>query len=98
MMNAERKRKSLKGKKDKAKSVQHFFDAEACFQQALEIARRQNARSLELRAALSLSRLWQKQGRREEAHDVLSNVYSWFSEGFGTKDLTDAKMILEELA
>ncbi len=98
MMSAEWKRKSLKGKENKAKSVPYFFDADTCFQQALEISRRQNARSLELRAALSLSRLRQKQGQRKEAHQVLSEVYSWFSEGFGTRDLRDAKGLLEELA
>ena len=98
MMSAEGKRKSLKGKGNKAKSVPYFVDADTCFQQALEISRRQNARSLELRAALSLSRLRQKQGQRKEAHQVLTEVYSWFSEGFGTKDLREAKRLLEELA
>jgi predicted ATPase len=71
--------------------------AEACFQQALAIARRQQAKSLELRAAMSLSRLWQQQGRREVARELLVPVYHWFTEGFDTADLQDAKALLEEL-
>ncbi len=72
--------------------------AEACFQQSLEVARRQQAKSLELRAALSLSRLWQQQGKRVEAYDLLAPVYGWFTEGFDTPDLRDAMELLEELA
>jgi predicted ATPase len=72
--------------------------AEACFQQALAVARRQQARSLELRAALSLARLWQQQGERRAARTLLALVYSWFTEGFDTADLRDAKTLLEELA
>jgi predicted ATPase len=72
--------------------------AEACFQQALAVARRQQAKSLELRAALSLARLWQSQGKRQEANDLLAPVYGWFTEGFDTADLRDAKTLLEELA
>ena len=72
--------------------------AEACFQQALAIARRQQAKSWELRAATSLSRLWQYQGKRAEAHALLAPVYSWFTEGFDTADLQEAKALLEELA
>jgi tetratricopeptide (TPR) repeat protein len=72
--------------------------AEACFQQALDVARRQQAKSLELRAAMSLSRLWQQQGKREEARQVLAEVYSWFTEGFDTPDLQAAKTRLEELS
>jgi predicted ATPase len=72
--------------------------AEVCFQQALTIARRQEAKSWELRAAMSLSRLWQQQGKRQEAYDLLVPVYSWFTEGFDTADLQEAKALLEELA
>jgi predicted ATPase len=72
--------------------------AEACFQQALEVARRQEAKALELRAALSLSRLWQQQGQHADARDLLAPIYSWFIEGFDTADLQEAKGLLEELA
>jgi len=73
-------------------------DAEACFQQALAVARRQEAKSLELRTAMSLSRLWQQQGKRAEAHDLLAPIYGWFTEGFDTADLQEAKTLLETLA
>jgi predicted ATPase/DNA-binding winged helix-turn-helix (wHTH) protein len=72
--------------------------AEARFQQALAVARRQQAKSLELRAALSLSRLWQQQGKRAEARQLLREIYSWFTEGFDTADLQEAKALLEELS
>jgi predicted ATPase len=72
--------------------------AEACFQQALDGARRQEAKSLELRAAMSLARLWQQQGKRTEAHDLLAPIYGWFTEGFDTADLQEAKALLEALA
>jgi predicted ATPase len=71
--------------------------AEACFQQALTIARRQQAKSWELRAATSLSRLWQQQGKRAEARALLAPIYGWFTEGFDTADLQEAKALLEEL-
>jgi predicted ATPase len=71
--------------------------AEACFQQALAIARRQQAKSWELRAATSLSRLWQQQGKHAEARELLAPVYGWFTEGFDTADLQDAKALLDEL-
>ena len=71
--------------------------AETCFQQALAIARRQEAKSLELRAAMSLSRLWQQQGKRAEACELLAPIYGWFTEGFDTADLQDAKALLEAL-
>jgi predicted ATPase len=73
-------------------------EAEACFQQALDIARRQEAKSLELRAATSLSRLWQRQGKHQEAHDLLAPVYGWFTEGFDTADLQEAHALLETLS
>jgi class 3 adenylate cyclase/predicted ATPase len=72
-------------------------EAEACFQKAIEVARKQSAKALELQAVMSLSRLWQQQGRRTEAHQLLSEIYGWFTEGFDTKDLQEAKALLEEL-
>jgi predicted ATPase len=72
--------------------------AEVCFQQALAIAHRQQAKSWELRAATGLSRLWQQQGKRTEAYALLAPVYGWFTEGFDTADLQDARVLLEELA
>jgi predicted ATPase len=71
---------------------------EACFHQALEVARRQQAKSLELRAASSLARLWQSQDKHQEAHDLLAPVYNWFTEGFDTADLQEAKALLQALA
>ena len=73
-------------------------DAEACFKEALLVARAQQAKSLELRAAIGLARLWCLNGRREDAHDVLAPIYNWFTEGFHTADLMDARALLEELS
>ncbi|MBM4256480.1 MAG: hypothetical protein FJ147_11375 [Deltaproteobacteria bacterium] len=73
-------------------------EAEGYFLKAIEIAQEQQAKSLELRAATSLAHFWQQQGKRTEAHKLLSNVYNWFTEGFDTKDLQEAKMLIEELA
>lgn len=73
-------------------------EAEACFLKAIEIARRQQAKSLELRATMSLARLWQRQGKGKEARKMLAEVYDWFTEGFDTADLQDAKAMLEELS
>jgi predicted ATPase len=72
--------------------------AETCFQQALAVARGQGARWWELRAATSLARLWQQQGKRQEAHDLLAPVYGWFTEGFDTADLQEAKALLDVLS
>jgi predicted ATPase len=72
-------------------------DAEECFWDAVEIARRQQAKSLELRATMSLARLWQQQGKKAEARQMLADIYGWFTEGFDTKDLQEAKALLEEL-
>jgi predicted ATPase len=72
-------------------------EAETWLQRALDVARRQEAKSLELRAAMSLSRLWQQQGKRDKARELLAPIYSWFTEGFDTADLQEAKMLLEEL-
>ena len=72
--------------------------AEACFQNALKVARGQSAKSLELRAAMSLSRLWQKQCKKDDARRLLTEIYGWFTEGFDTADLKQAKALLDELA
>jgi predicted ATPase len=72
-------------------------EAEACFLRAIEIAQKQQAKSLELRATMSLARLWQTQGKHSEAHRRLSEIYNWFTEGFDTKDLQEAKGLVEEL-
>ena len=64
----------------------------------IEIARQQQAKLLELRATMSLARLWQQQGKQQEAHAMLSEVYGWFTEGFDTRDLQEAKTLLETLA
>jgi len=73
-------------------------EADLCFQQALDLARRQEAKSLELRATMSLARLWQQQGKRYSARELLAEVYGWFIEGFDTADLQEAKGLLEELS
>jgi predicted ATPase len=74
------------------------LEAEALFGQSLEIARRQEAKTFELRAATSLARLWRRQGKSDEARDLLAPVYAWFTEGFDTKDLKDAKRLLDDLS
>jgi len=73
-------------------------DAEGYFMKAIETARRQQARSLELRAVMSLGRLWQQQGKKQEAHQMLSEIYGWLTEGFDTKDLQEAKALLDALS
>ena len=73
-------------------------EAEACFRRAMAVARGQEAKLWELRAAMSLARLWRDQGRRAQAHDLLAPVYGWFSEGFNTTDLKEAKRLLDELS
>jgi predicted ATPase len=77
-------------------AVPDVAQAEACLQQALTIARRQQAKSWELRAATSLSRLWQQQGKHAEAYDLLAPIYGWFTEGFDTADLQEAKALMED--
>ena len=72
-------------------------EAEACFQHALDVARQQQAKSLELRAAMSLARLWQRQGKQAEARELLAPIYGWFTEGFDTADLQEAKALLQDL-
>ena len=76
----------------------HAAEAEDCFQQALALARQQRAKALELRAATSLSRVWQHQGKTAAARQMLGEVYRWFTEGFDTADLQSAKTVLEALA
>jgi predicted ATPase len=71
--------------------------AKACFERAMEVARWQEAKSWELRAATSLAQLWRDQGRHAEAHDLLAPVYGWFTEGFDTADLKGARALLDEL-
>jgi predicted ATPase len=87
----------LKGVLHLAQSADQHAEAADYLHQALVIARHQQARSLELRAAISLSRLWQHQGKRVEAQQLLGDVYGWFTEGFETADLKDAKAVLDEL-
>jgi TOMM system kinase/cyclase fusion protein len=88
----------LKGVFRLQQAVSDAKQAEACFQQALGVAHRQQAKSLELRAAMSLSRLWQQQGKQAEARELLAPIYGWFTEGFDTADLQEAKTLLEELS
>jgi predicted ATPase len=78
-------------------STQAEAEAEACFLKAIDIARQQQAKSWELRASISLAHLWQSQGKHHEALSMLSEIYNWFTEGFDTKDLQEAKGLLEEL-
>jgi predicted ATPase len=88
----------LKGELLLQQSSDNHAEAETCFQQAISIARSQQAKSFELRAATSLAKLWQQQGKRQEAHDLLAPIYGWFTEGFDTTDLQEAKALLEALA
>jgi predicted ATPase/class 3 adenylate cyclase len=92
-----------KGQKSKITNPQPLIpnpqaEAEACFHKAIEIARKQQAKSLELRATVSLARLWQRQGKQLAARNTLSDIYNWFTEGFDTADLKEAKALLEELS
>jgi len=87
----------LKGALLLQQNTDNQAEAEACFHHALEIARSQQAKSFELRTATSLARRWQQQGKRQEAQDLLAPVYGWFTEGFDTADLREAKTLLEAL-
>jgi predicted ATPase len=87
----------LQGQSLLAQALPDTPQAETCFQQALDIARRQEAKSLELRAAVSLSRLWQQQGKRTKARKLLAPIYGWFTEGFDTADLQEAEALLAAL-
>jgi tetratricopeptide (TPR) repeat protein len=95
---------TVQGPKSKVPSTQPLTpsthaeaEAEACFHKAIEIARQQQAKSLELRATVSLARLWQQQGKKKQAQQMLAEIYHWFTEGFDTVDLKEAKALLEEL-
>ena len=94
------KGKSQKSENPNPKSqiLEPHVEAEACFLKAIDIARQQQAKSLELRAVMSLARLWQQQGKRAEAHKLLSEIYHWFTEGFDTKDLQEAKALIDALS
>ncbi len=93
-----------KGQKSKIKTQPRALltdaqgEAEACFLKAIEIAQKQQAKSLELRATVSLARLWRQQGKQHEARTILADIYNWFTEGFDTKDLQEAKALIEELS
>jgi predicted ATPase len=92
-----------KGQKSKIPNPEHptsstQVEAEACFLRAIEVARQQQAKSWELRATMSLARLWQSQGKTAEARQMLAEIYGWFTEGFDTKDLQEAKALIEELS
>ncbi len=88
----------IKGELLLAKSSDNHAEVESCFSQALDIARDQQAKSWELRSAISLSRLWQRQSKLTEARELLASVYDWFTEGFDTADLKEAKALLKELS
>jgi serine/threonine protein kinase/predicted ATPase len=89
-------------KSEERKSHSSIFNSppspEACFHRAIEVARRQQAKSFELRAVMSLCRLWRQQGKEQEAHALLDEIYSWFTEGFDTPDLIETKRLLDELS
>jgi predicted ATPase len=88
----------IKGELLLVRAAEPHAEAEACFQHALDVARRQQAKSLELRAATGLARLWQQQGKRHEARQLLAEVYDWFTKGFDTADLKEAKALLEDIS
>jgi predicted ATPase len=88
----------LQGELLLARPAEPHAEAAACFCHALAVARQQQAKALELRAAMSLSRLWQPQGKRAEARQLLAEIYGWFTEGFDTADLQEAKALLEDLS
>ena len=88
----------LKGELLFQQSAGNHAEAASCFQQAMAIAHNQSAKAWELRAATSLARLWHQQGKPNEARQVLGEVYGWFTEGFDTADLQEAKALLEALA
>jgi tetratricopeptide (TPR) repeat protein len=87
----------LKGELLLRQTVPDAQQAEHCFRHALDLARRTHSKWWELRAAMSLSRLWQRQGKRDPAHQLLAQVYGWFTEGFDTADLQEARTLLNEL-
>lgn len=88
----------IRGKKDKVQEASDYDEAVTYFLRAIKWAQQQDAKSLELRATMSLSRIWQSQGKKSDAFELLSKIYDWFEEGFGTPDLIAAKILLEELS
>jgi predicted ATPase len=88
----------LRGELLLQQAVPDASQAETCLHQALTVSRSQQAKSLELRAATSLARLWQQQGKRQAARELLAPIYGWFTEGFDTGDLQEARALLAELA
>ena len=97
LLNDERRMMNDERGTRKTETLHPPAEAEACFHKALEVARQQQAKSLELRAATSLAHLWQQQGKKQEAYELLTTVYNWFTEGFDTADLKDAKALLDVL-
>jgi predicted ATPase len=87
----------VKGEMLLIQSPDNAKNAETCFKQAIQVAKHQEAKTLELRAAMSLAHLWQVQGRAGDAHKMLAEVYDWFTEGFDTPDLKDAYVLLQAL-
>jgi predicted ATPase len=94
---SEAERLRLKGELLLRQSDTHAAETRICFERAIEIARTQGAKWFELRATMSLARLLAQQGRRDEARAMLAEIYNWFTEGFDTPDLIDAKALLDEL-
>src|SRR5207249_3357571 len=88
----------LKGELLLQQDVPDAQEAESCLRQAVDVAHQQQAKSLELRAAMSLGRLWQRQGKQDAARELLAPTYGWFTEGFDTADLQEAKALLAELS
>jgi predicted ATPase len=88
----------MKGDLSMAHSRERLVQTEVDYQHALQIARQQSAKTWELRASMSLARLWRDQGKTLEARELLAPVYGWFTEGFDTRDLKEAKALLDELA
>ncbi len=89
---------ALFAKGDALRAMDREGEAGRCFLDAIDVARSQSAKSWELRAATRLARLWHSQGKTTEARDLLDPVYGWFTEGFDTADLKDAKALLDELS
>ena len=83
---------------DLLNTIRDLTGAEGCYQQAIMVAKRQSAKMFELRAATSMARLWRDQGKRDEARELVATVYGWFTEGFDTLDLKEAKALLDALA
>ena len=93
-----KRRCRIKGELLLKQDASNSAEAQNCFERAVEIARKQSAKSLELRAAISLARLLAEHGRRDEARTKLAEIYNWFTEGFDTADLKDAKALLDDLS